>query len=41
MKNAESPSHNVNDDLNKHYFSGLDPKYWTKYKIPKEALNKQ
>lgn len=38
MKNADKPSHNITDDISTHYFSGLDPSYWTKYGIPEEEL---
>ncbi len=38
MKNADKPSHNVTDDMTKHYFSGLDPSYWKSHGIPEEEL---
>lgn len=39
MKNAESPSHNVSDDIVKHYFSGIEPSYWEKFSIDKKDLH--
>jgi N-acetyl sugar amidotransferase len=37
-KNEESPSHNVDDDMIKHYFSGLDVSYWKQYGFTDQDL---
>lgn len=37
-KNEESPSHNVDDDMIKHYFSGLDINYWKQYGFSDQDL---
>jgi len=37
-KNEESPSHNVDDDMIKHYFSGLDVNYWKQYGFSDQDL---
>lgn len=39
MKNADKPSHNVEDDLVKHYFSGINPTYWKKHGIKDSELH--
>ena len=38
MKNSEKPTHNVSDDMIKHYFSGISPEDWEKYGVKKEEL---
>ncbi|MHC1783140.1 MAG: N-acetyl sugar amidotransferase [Anaerolineaceae bacterium] len=37
-KNEDSPEHDLQNDMIKHYFSGIGPMEWTKYCIPKEDL---
>lgn len=37
-KNADKPSHNIDDDLVKHYWSGLGPLHWTQYGISEKDL---
>lgn len=39
MKNADKPSHNVENDLTTHYFSGIDPTYWKKFGITDKELH--
>jgi len=39
MKNADVPSHNVSDDMVKHYFSGIDPTYWKNFGITDQELH--
>jgi N-acetyl sugar amidotransferase len=38
LKNAEVPTHNVSDDMIKHYFSGILPDDFIKYGIKKKNL---
>ncbi|HYD03338.1 MAG TPA: N-acetyl sugar amidotransferase [Alphaproteobacteria bacterium] len=38
-KNEDKPSHNVEDDLTKHYFSGIDVHYWKEYGFTDEDLH--
>ena len=38
LKNADVPTHNVSDDMIKHYFSGIVPEDFTKYGIEKNKL---
>ena len=38
LKNSEVPTHNITDDMVKHYFSGILPDDFTKYGISKEKL---
>ena len=38
-KNADVPTHNVTDDMTKHYFSGIHPEDFEKYGIDKRKLN--
>ena len=38
-KNADVPTHNVTDDMTKHYFSGIHPEDFEKYGIDKKKLN--
>ncbi len=38
-KNEEKPTHNVTDDLTRHYFSEIMPQDWQKYGIDKKQLN--
>jgi len=37
-KNAERPTHNVTDDMVKHYFSGISPEDWVKYGVDRKDL---
>ena len=39
LKNADLPTHNVSDDMMKHYFSGIHPEDFKKYGIDKKKLN--
>ena len=39
LKNADVPTHNVTDDMSKHYFSGIHPEDFEKYGIDKRKLN--
>ena len=39
LKNADVPTHNVSDDMIKHYFSGMHPEDFEKYGIDKRKLN--
>lgn len=39
LKNADVPTHNVSDDMMKHYFSGIHPEDFEKYGIDKKKLN--
>lgn len=39
MKNADVPSHNVDDDMMMHYFSGFNPTYWKKHGISDKELH--
>ena len=39
LKNADVPTHNVTDDMTKHYFSGIHPEDFEKYGIDKKKLN--
>ncbi len=38
-KNADVPSHNVTEDMTKHYFSGIDVDYWKQYGFTAEDLH--
>jgi N-acetyl sugar amidotransferase len=38
MKNAYSPTHNITDDLVKHYFSGISPEDWIEHGVEKHDL---
>ncbi len=38
-KNENSPKHDVNDDLLKHYFSGIGPSHWLKYGFSEKDLH--
>lgn len=38
LKNADSPTHDLEGDLIKHYFSGLGPLHWTQYGIDETDL---
>lgn len=38
-KNEESPSHNITDDMVKHYFSGILPDDWIKHGVNKNDLH--
>lgn len=37
-KNADSPTHDLEGDLTKHYFSGVGPMHWTEYGVDRDAL---
>jgi N-acetyl sugar amidotransferase len=37
-KNEESPEHDLEHDMIKHYFSGIGPMEWTKYGFSKEDM---
>ncbi|SLM30966.1 N-acetyl sugar amidotransferase [Desulfamplus magnetovallimortis] len=37
-KNEEIPTHNLNDDLERHYFSNMGPLRWLEYGIKREDL---
>jgi N-acetyl sugar amidotransferase len=37
-KNEESPEHDLQNDMIKHYFSGVGPMEWTKFDIAREDL---
>ncbi len=39
LKNADVPTHNITDDMSKHYFSGIHPEDFEKYGIDKKKLN--
>ena len=38
-KNSDKPTHNITDDMTKHYFSGILPEDFSKYGIEKNKLN--
>jgi len=38
-KNENSPTHDSNEDLNKHFFSGFSLDYWEKFGLEKKKLN--
>jgi N-acetyl sugar amidotransferase len=38
QKNEESPTHNYEDDLVKHYYSGAGPDYWKQYGFTDDDL---
>lgn len=38
MKNADEPAHNLRDDLEKHYFSGMGPLSWLEYGMKKSDV---
>ena len=38
MKNAYSPTHNITDDMVKHYFSGISPEDWVKHGVERHDL---
>ena len=37
-KNEDSPFHDMDEDLTKHYFSGIEPEDWTEYGITQQEL---
>jgi len=37
-KNEDSPTHDIDDDLTKHYFSGINPEDWIEYEIGEHEL---
>jgi len=37
-KNENSPKHDVEDDMMKHYFSGVGPHEWIKYGVPADKV---
>ena len=39
MKAVGRRSHNISEDMTKHYFSGMPPEVWEQYGISKELLN--
>jgi N-acetyl sugar amidotransferase len=38
MKNANSPTHDTDEDMVKHYFSGVQPSDWEKYGVTRKQL---
>lgn len=38
-KNEASRTHDLNEDLKRHYYSGFEPQYWTKFGIPERELD--
>lgn len=38
-KNEENPTHNIDEDLLRHYWSGLPPEFWTDFGIRKQDLH--
>ncbi len=38
-KNSDKPTHNITDDMTKHYFSGIHPDDFSQYGIEKNKLN--
>jgi N-acetyl sugar amidotransferase len=37
-KNENRPTHDIEEDLLKHFFSGIDPLEWVKYGVPADKL---